>query len=109
MKNLIVLISVALAIAGCKSNPGSQSTAVQSASAASLSGQWFQKGKPTSLIVAPDSRHVTITNPDGTQLSGSMKDHDIVISSLGKRGMIRGKVSDGGRRISWSNGVEWTR
>jgi hypothetical protein len=106
----LLLISVALAVSGCESNPGLLANAVEPAAAIGLSGRWFQDGKATSISVAPDGQHLTITNQYGQKLSGYVdNNHELVISSLGIRGLIRGKVGHGRRRISWSNGVEWTR
>jgi hypothetical protein len=49
---------------------------------------------------------VTIINEQGQRASGYMAgNQELVISSLG----IRGHVSHGERRISWSNGTESTR
>lgn len=70
-----------------------------------LSGRWFHDGKPTSISVSFGGRHVTITNEQGQASSGYMAgDREIEIT-----GGLRGRVSHGGRRISWSNGTEWTR
>ncbi|HKH20090.1 MAG TPA: hypothetical protein VKB53_04170 [Gammaproteobacteria bacterium] len=69
-----------------------------------LSGRWYHDGKPTSVSMSPGGS-VTITNEQGQTSSGHMSgNNDIVLSSL-----IRGSVSPNGRRISWSNGTEWTR
>jgi hypothetical protein len=66
----------------------------------------FRVETPADISVAPDGRNVTIVNEQGQSSSGDMaSEHELVISSLG----IRGHVSHGGRRISWSNGTEWTR
>ena len=68
-----------------------------------LSGRWFHDGKPTSISVSAGGS-VTITNEQGQRSSGKMtSNNELDISG------IRGRVSDGGRRISWSNGTEWTR
>jgi hypothetical protein len=70
-----------------------------------ISGRWFHDGKPTSISVSFGGRHVTITNEQGQSSSGRMAgDREIEIT-----GGLRGRVSHGGRRISWSNGTEWTR
>ncbi|HEY7001499.1 MAG TPA: hypothetical protein VH330_07140 [Candidatus Udaeobacter sp.] len=66
-----------------------------------LSGRWYHDGKPTNISVSGQS--VTITNEVGQSSSGSMSGNDIAIGGL------RGQVSHNGRRISWSNGTEWTR
>ena len=68
-----------------------------------LSGRWFHDGKPTSISVSAGGS-VTMTNEQGQSSSGKMtSNNELDISG------IRGRVSDGGRRISWSNGTEWTR
>lgn len=68
-----------------------------------ISGRWFHDGKPTSISVS--GFNVTITNEQGQSSSGHLTGNDLVMPFLG----IRGVVSDGGRRISWSNGTTWTR
>jgi hypothetical protein len=69
-----------------------------------LSGRWYHDGKPTSVSVSPGGG-VTITDEQGKTTIGHMSGNgDIVMSSL-----ISGHVSHNGRRISWSNGTEWTR
>jgi hypothetical protein len=67
-----------------------------------VSGRWYHDGKPTSVSVI--GRAVTITNEAGQQSSGSFSGNDIAIF-----GGPSGRVSDDGRRISWSNGSTWTR
>ena len=67
-----------------------------------VSGGWYHDGKPTSVSVI--GRGVTITNEAGQQSSGSLSGNDITIF-----GGPSGRVSDDGRRISWSNGTTWTR
>ncbi len=68
-----------------------------------LNGRWYQDGKPTSISVS--GFNVTITNEHGQSSSGHLTGNDLVMPFLG----IRGVVSDGGRRISWSNGTTWIR
>jgi hypothetical protein len=69
-----------------------------------LNGRWFHDGKPTSISVSTGGS-VTITNEQGQTSSGHMaSDREIAIT-----GGLRGRVSHGGRRISWSNGTEWSR
>jgi hypothetical protein len=68
-----------------------------------ISGHWLHDGKPTNISVS--GFNVTITNEHGQSSSGHLTGNDLVMPSLG----IRGVVSDGGRRISWSNGTTWTR
>ena len=74
--------------------------------AAYLDGRWYHDGKPTRILVAPDGRSVTITNELGQSRDGYANgSHQLVIPSLG----ITGVVNPKGRRISWTNGTEWTR
>jgi hypothetical protein len=74
--------------------------------AASLSGQWFHDGKPTSIRVDSDGRNLTIINEHGQRSSGyANSPYELEIPSL----RIKGRVGDGGRRISWNNGATWTR
>ncbi|HZD39300.1 MAG TPA: hypothetical protein VE131_01175, partial [Terriglobales bacterium] len=68
-----------------------------------ISGRWFHDGKPTNISVS--GINVTITNEHGQSSSGHITGNDLVMPFLG----IRGRVSDGGSRISWSNGTTWTR
>jgi hypothetical protein len=68
-----------------------------------VSGRWYHDGKPTSISVS--GMNVTITNEHGQSSSGHILGNDLVMPFLG----IRGSVSDGGRRVSWSNGTTWTR
>jgi len=67
-----------------------------------ISGRWYHDGKPTSVSVI--GRAVTITNEAGQSSSGSLSGNEIAIF-----GGPSGRVSDDGRRISWSNGSTWTR
>src|SRR2546421_5846321 len=63
-------------------------------------------GKPTRILVAPDGRSITIVNEVGQSSDGYANGpHNIVIPSLG----ITGEVNKKGRRISWTNGTQWTR
>jgi len=74
--------------------------------AAYLDGRWYHDGKPTRILVAPDGRSITITNELGHSTDGYANGpHHLVIPSLG----ITGVVNPKGRRISWTNGTEWTR
>jgi hypothetical protein len=68
-----------------------------------LNGRWYHDGKPTSISVS--GFNVRITNEQGQSSDGHLTGKDLVMPMLG----IRGSVSDGGRRISWSNGTTWTR
>jgi hypothetical protein len=68
-----------------------------------LNGRWYHDGKPTSISVS--GFNVRITNEQGQSSDGHLTGKDLVMPMLG----IRGSVSDGGRRISWSNGTEWRR
>ena len=74
-------------------------------SSPSLDGRWFHDGRPTSISVTPDGRNLTIVNEFGQRSNGYIADRELVIPSLG----IRGRLSHGERRISWSNGTEWVR
>ena len=69
-------------------------------------GQWFHNGKPTSINVDPDGRNLTVINENGQRSSGyANSPYELEIPSL----RIKGRVGDGGRRISWNNGTTWTR
>src|SRR5438445_3898605 len=75
-------------------------------SAAGLDGRWYHDGAPTSILVAPDGRSITIVNEFGQSSDGyAAGPRNLAIPSLG----ITGKVSKDGRRISWTNGREWKR
>jgi len=117
---ILLLLFVALAGAGCEtlesgspgafgapSSPtGHPAYAGGTGFAAGLSGQWYHDGRPTSIRVDPDGRNLTIIDEDGRRTSGianSPYEFEVPMSRL------KGSVSDGGRRISWSNGGEWTR
>ena len=121
---ILLLLFVALAGAGCEtlesgssgaggapSSPWPAAPTGQSAShagqtgfAASLSGQWYHDGKPTSIRVDPDGRNLTIIDENGRRTSGvANSPYELDFARL------KGSVSDGGRRISWNNGTTWTR
>jgi hypothetical protein len=69
-----------------------------------FSGRWYHDSKPTSMSVSPGGS-VTITDENGITTTGHMMNNrEFVMSSL-----LRGTFSPDGRRISWSNGTEWTR
>src|SRR5262245_6529194 len=69
-----------------------------------ITGRWYHDSKPTSVSMSPGGS-VTITDEQGKTTIGHMSGNgEIVLSSL-----ISGRVSPNGRRISWSNGTEWTR
>ena len=75
-------------------------------SVARLDGRWYHNGAPTRILVAPDGRSITIINEFNQRNDGfATSNRDLVIRSL----RITGRVSKEGRRISWSNGTEWTR
>lgn len=77
-----------------------------SGSAAGLDGQWYHNGKPTQILVAPDNRSITIVNEQGQRSDGyASTNQDLIIPSLG----ISGRVSENRKRITWTNGTEWTR
>src|SRR5262249_593927 len=74
--------------------------------ASSLSGRWFHKGQPTSINVEADGRNLMIINENGQRSSGyANSPYELEIPSL----RMKGRVGDGGQRISWSNGTTWTR
>ena len=117
---ILLLLFVALALAGCEgmesgssgaASPwpaaptgSSASPASQTGFASALNGQWYHDGKPTSIRVDPDGRHLTIIDENGFRTDGvanSPYEFDV-------RG-LKGSVDHGGRRISWSNGGTWTR
>jgi hypothetical protein len=118
---MLLLVSFALAVGGCESNPGepvarssflSQADAGQPAYAGGpgfavgLNGLWFHNDRQTSISVQPDGRNLTIINEQGRRSDGyATSPREIEIPSL----RIKGHVSHGGRRISWTNGTEWTR
>jgi hypothetical protein len=118
---ILLLLFVTLAGAGCETlEPGSSGAAAASSSsrpaaatgpaaagpgfAASLSGQWYHDGRPTSIRVDPDGRNLTIIDENGRRTSGVANSP----YELDFRG-LKGSVSDGGRLISWNNGTTWTR
>ena len=75
-------------------------------SAAWLDGRWYHDGQPTRILVAPDGRSITIVNELGQRSDGYATGPDnLVIPSL----RLSGEVNRKGRRISWSNGTQWTR
>ena len=117
---ILLLLFVALALAGCEGMESGSSGAVspwpaaptgssappasQTGFASALNGQWYHDGKPTSIRVDPDGRHLTIIDENGFRTNGvanSPYEFDV-------RG-LKGSVDHGGRRISWSNGGTWTR
>jgi hypothetical protein len=117
---ILLLLFVALAGAGCETldsgSPGAADApssptghpayAGGSGFAAGLGGQWFHDGKPTSINVDPDGRNLTIINENGQRSSGyANSPYELEIPSL----RIKGRVGDGGRRVSWNNGTTWTR
>jgi hypothetical protein len=117
---ILLLLFVALALAGCEgmasgssgaASPwpaaptgSSASPASQTGFASALNGQWYHDGKPTSIKVDPDGRNLTIIDENGRRTSGVANSP----YELDFRG-LKGSVSDGGRRISWNNGSTWTR
>jgi hypothetical protein len=118
---ILLLLFVTLAGAGCETlESGSSGAAAASSSprsaaatgpaaagpgfAASLSGQWYHDGRPTSIRVDPDGRSLTIIDENGHRTSGVANSP----YELDFRG-LKGSVGHGGRRISWNNGTTWTR
>jgi hypothetical protein len=117
---MLLLGGVAIAIVGCETLESGHSAASFSTLAATnqsyhgggpgfatgLGGQWFHDGKPTSIRVEPDGRNLMIINENGQRSSGvANSPYELEIPSL----RIKGRVSHGGQRISWSNGTEWRR
>lgn len=119
---ILLLLFVALALAGCEGmesgSPAayspwpaaptghSTSPASQTGFASGLSGRWYHDDRPTSIDVAPDGRNVTVIDEVGRRTDG-------YVTSPGEflipRDNLRGRLSHDGRRISWSNNGEWTR
>ena len=119
---ILLLLFVALALAGCEGMESgssgaaspwpaaptghSASSSSQTGFASGLSGRWYHDGKPTSIDVAPDGRNVTVIDEVGRRTDG-------YVTSPGEffipRDNLRGRLSHDGRRISWSNDGEWTR
>ncbi len=119
---ILLLLFVALALAGCEgmvsgssgagspwpaaATGSSAPAASQTGFASGLSGRWYHDGKPTSIDVAPDGRNVTVIDEVGRRTDGYMTSHG---EFLIPRDNLRGRLSHDGRRISWSNNGEWTR
>jgi hypothetical protein len=121
---MLAVITSALAFAGCETLESGPPGAVVAPSspwpaastgypaspatgfASGLSGQWFHDGRPTSINVAPDGRNVTVIDEVGRRTSG-------YVTSPGEftipQDHLQGRLSHDGRRISWTNGGEWTR
>jgi hypothetical protein len=96
---MLVLIAAALTM-------GQPAYAAGPGFAVGLGGRWYHDGNATSINVAPDGRNLTIINEQGRRSDGyATSPREIEIPSL----RIRGHVSHSGRRISWTNGTEWTR
>jgi hypothetical protein len=75
-------------------------------SAADLDGQWYHNGASTRIVVAPNGRNIIIVDEFRRSSAGYAADtRNLAIPSLG----ITGKISKDGRRISWTNGTEWSR
>ncbi len=123
---ILLLLFVALALAGCEgmesgssgaSSPWpaaptghSASSSSQTGFASGLSGRWYHDGKPTSIDVAPDGRKVTVIDENGFRTYGDMvSSREFVITSMASFDRPRGTMSPDGKRISWSNGGTWTR
>jgi len=119
---ILLLLFVALALAGCEgmvagssgaASPWPAATTGSSAPPASqtgfasgLSGRWYHDGKPTSIDVAPDGRNVTVIDEVGRRTVGyatSPREFEI------PQDRLRGRLSHDGRRIEWTNGGTWTR
>jgi hypothetical protein len=122
---MLLLISFALAVAGCETlessyagepaarppglapmDMGQPAYTGGPGFAVGLGGRWYHDGNATSITVAPDGRNLTIINEQGQRSDGyATSPRDLEIPSL----RIQGHVSHSGRRISWTNGTEWTR
>jgi|SRR5215469_1661189 len=116
---ILFLLFVALALAGCEGMESGSSgasspwpaaptghSASQTGFASGLSGRWYHDGKPTSIDVAPDGRNVTVIDEVGRRTDGYVTSpREFYIP----RDNLRGHLSHDGRRISWTNGGEWTR
>ena len=119
---ILLLLFVALALAGCEGMESGFSGAAspwpaaatghstppasQTGFASGLSGRWYYGDHPTSIDVAPDGRNVTVIDDVGRRTSGyatSPRDFEI------PRDRLRGHLSHDGRRIEWTNGGTWTR
>jgi hypothetical protein len=75
-------------------------------SGVTLNGRWFRNGQPTNIEVAPDGRNFTITNEWGLRSTGYInRSSELKIPSW----RVTGHLSNNGQRISWSNGIDWTR
>jgi len=124
--SILLLLLVALALAGCEgmtsgsSGPSSpwpaaptgHSTppASQTGVASALDGRWYHDGKPTSIKVDPDGRTVTVIDENGFRTYGNTEgSRSFVITSMASFEKPRGTLSPDGKRISWSNGGTWTR
>lgn len=119
---ILLLLFVALALAGCEGMESGSSGAAspwpaaptghsaspgtQTGFASGLSGRWYHDDRPTSIDVAPDGRNLTVIDEVGRRTDG-------YATSPGEfyipRDNLRGRLSHDGRRISWSNNGEWTR
>jgi hypothetical protein len=122
---ILLLLFVALAGAGCEtldsgppgavvapSSPwpaaatGHPAYAGEPGFAAGLGGRWYHDDRPTSIDVAPDGRNVTVIDEVGRRTVGyATSPREFVIPS----DRLQGHLSHDGRRISWTNGGEWTR
>ena len=119
---ILLLLFVALALAGCEGMESGSSGAAspwpaaptghsaslgtQTGFASGLSGRWYHDDRPTSIDVAHDGRNLTVIDEVGRRTDG-------YATSPGEfyipRDNLRGRLSHDGRRISWSNNGEWTR
>jgi len=123
---ILLLLFVALALAGCEGMESgssgaaspwpaaatghSSSPASQTGFASALDGRWYHDGKPTSIKVDPDGRKLTVIDENGFRTYGNMEgSRGFVITSIASFEKPRGTLSPDGKRISWSNGGTWTR
>jgi hypothetical protein len=120
---ILLLLFVALAGGGCEtlessppgavvapSSPWSAADTGQPASAGGpavgLGGRWYHDDNATSINVEADGRNLMIINENGQRSSGyANSPYELEIPSL----RLKGRVGDGGRRISWNNRTTWTR
>jgi hypothetical protein len=118
---ILLLLFVALALAGCEGMESGSSGAAspwpaaatghpayagEPGFAAGLGGRWYHDGRPTSIDVAPDGRNLTVIDEVGRRTVGyatSPREFEI------PQDRLQGHLSHDGRRISWTNGGEWSR
>ena len=119
---ILLLLFVALALAGCEgmesgfsgaaspwpaaATGSSAPPASQTGFASALSGRWYHDGKPNSIDVAPDGRNLAVIDKTGRRTVGyATSPREFYIP----QDRLRGHLSHDGRRIEWTNGGTWTR